>query len=176
MNQENITLILAIWGAFLSTLLAIIEFIKFLKDKPYILVKVENSSVFYNTDEQRLNKPSIIVNVSNRGSRPITISKIYLLPPPDLGNMLATINIITAPIEITEGKSYNIREELESEANANDFMACAEDATGRYFWSHNLIFRLTNIKKYSCRGMVLGKYMKICDKLYLNKHLSTQCT
>ncbi|MBL7130297.1 MAG: hypothetical protein ISS45_02665 [Candidatus Omnitrophica bacterium] len=168
MNKENITLILAIWAAFLSTLLAIIEIIKFIKDKPHILVKVENGSVFYNTDEQRLNKSSIIVSVSNRGSRPVTISKIYLLPPSNL-NMLATINLITNPVEITEGKSYSIRKELENEASANDFMACAEDVTGRYFWSHNLIFQLTNIKKYSCRGMVLGKYMKICDKLRLFK-------
>ena len=142
----DITPLLAIWGAFLSTLLALVEIYKLINEKTSIIVRVAKSYRVSFQNNQQINKPLIRILAANRRQRPITISQITLYAP--FGNSVPAKIFPKKDIELAEGKSHSVLiGEEEMGVSADKCVACVIDATGRYFWSHNFIIRLLKIKE-----------------------------
>jgi hypothetical protein len=68
----SVTLALAIWGALIGTIGAVIASLKFVRDQPKL-------SLGLSTHLHRRYAPDIIVNVQNRGRQPTTIMQVELL-------------------------------------------------------------------------------------------------
>jgi hypothetical protein len=133
---------LALWGATLSTILAIFEFFKFLDERPRLIVKVGKSYGVNFYPNSLPPQASIFVSVANRSKRPITILQLNIYMSKKIPLVVSADNY-----EITEGKTYCWREsEHEHGMFGDKCVACAVDVTGRYFWSHNLLVRCLKTK------------------------------
>lgn len=150
----SIIFVLAVWGAVLSTLLATLEILKYRKDKPNIIVNIKGGYKFYPVDHPYNpygNSTLLVISASNRGKRPITLTKAALLMPRgSKGRHLMCTDL--SPIELTEGKShdYYIKEEIlktQYSLSPQKYVAFVVDATGRFYWSHNFLIRFLKLHR-----------------------------
>ncbi|RKX29341.1 MAG: hypothetical protein DRP46_07315, partial [Candidatus Zixiibacteriota bacterium] len=77
----TLTDILALWGAIISTILATIKLMDFMRDKAKIKVRVKANYQVYPRNNEYGDKVLIMIEASNRGRRPITLTKAYLIAP-----------------------------------------------------------------------------------------------
>ena len=150
-----LTTALAIWGAGLSTLLAILEVIKFRRDRIDIKITVRGGYKVYPKENPYGDTTLLSINVANKGKRPVTIKKAgLLLPRGSKTKLLMCGNLITAskPVELTEGRAhdYNMDEDQVKRENSltpDKYIAWAQDSTGRIYWSRNFLVRLIKLQR-----------------------------
>ena len=153
--EITLTAILAIWGAFLSTILAVIRILGFRKDRANIVVTVCGGYKFHPADTVYGDKLYIIISAANKGRRPITLTTAFMPTPRDImkkQNVSALIcgdQYTAGPVELTEGKRHQYYM-LESKIgfSKDKYIAGVADATGRLFYSHNYIKRLWKLKRF----------------------------
>jgi len=141
----NVQLV-ALYGAVLSTVLALLEFHKAWNEKPHLRVKV-NNVYEYDTQKGNINKiADINITVANRGKRPVTITQINLYPPKKSGKR--PYSFLSDDVEISDGKRHSVTQKIGILGfSSSKCVACAVDATGRLFWSDNCIIRLLKIRR-----------------------------
>jgi hypothetical protein len=150
-----LTLILAIWGALLSTVLAVVRILDFRKDRADIVVKVNGRYKFYPQNTAYGDKSYIIITAANKGRRPVTLRTAFMPVPRNIKKKQNISAYICAdpntakPIELTEGK-YHQYYVLENEIGIPEtkYVAGVADATGRLYYSHNYIKRLWKLKRF----------------------------
>ena len=121
------TLIIAIYGAVVSTLLLLFDVFKYFNDKPKITVKATPSLSFENSYE----KKKISIKIVNSGRRPATISYCGLQLK-DAHNQVIDTNL---PKQLLPNESYiSYSDFIESDAD-NIIYACVKDAMGREYRS-----------------------------------------
>ncbi len=150
----NLTTGLAVWGALLSTILAVLEIIKLVRDRVRIKVTVRGGYYVYpeNHPGNPYGKKSLIsITTVNVGKRPVTLKQAGLLTPHGSQSKYMVSAESVKHIELTEGKSqdYQILEDKvkEMSINPDKYVAYALDATGRLFYSHNFVFRLWKLHR-----------------------------
>ena len=147
--------ILAIWGAGLSTFLALLKLLGFRKDRAIVKITVKGGYKVFSKNNPYGDMTILSVTVANRGRRPITIKNVGLIMPRgSKAGLIVCADPITAlkPFELTEGKShvYNFNEdeiEKENKLTPDKHIACAADATGKIYYSHNFLTRLIKLHK-----------------------------
>lgn len=141
--EDITTQLLAIWGAFLSTILAIIKMLEFNRDKVHLIVKVRSGYKVFPSNTIYGDKTYVDISVSNRGRRTITVSQVAIIMPKHYA--LATDSFIKGQRELSEGKNTSylmVEEDFEKEGMLpRDYVAVASDATGRQYYSHILPVR-----------------------------------
>jgi hypothetical protein len=148
----NWTLILAIGGWFLSIMLGVLKVLEYRRDRPNIKVRVKGDYKISPTTTEYGDKPLVIITVANRGRRPVTLVKAGLLLPKR--GYLICLDSMTAtrPVELTEGKSHDYimsEEDLKSKygLTPEKYVACVWDATGKSYWSHNILKRFLKLHR-----------------------------
>jgi len=148
----DLTTGLAIWGAILSTILAILKLFEFYRDRANIKVSVKGGYHVYPKNHPNNpygDKALISITASNNGRRNVTLKKAGLLMPRG-GRYLVPVGSITS-IELTEGKSHDYElseKEVEEKGITPDkYVAFVIDATGKYYWSHNFLRRLIKLHR-----------------------------
>lgn len=151
------TKITAIWGAVLSTLLALFEIYKYFNDRVRLKVTVQGGYKVYPKITPYGDMELITISAANFGRRPVTLTKAALLMPKSSGGpkYFLCMDSLTAGkhVRLQEGESYqyNINE---NEAKKHGliqkkYVACVIDARGRYFWSHCAFCRLIKLGRIS---------------------------
>ncbi|MBI4833399.1 MAG: hypothetical protein HY811_01080 [Planctomycetes bacterium] len=145
-NSLKLIEILAIWGAALSTILAVFKIFEYRRDKASIKVSVKQ--VYESSPTNSITRKNMIrILVVNKGRRPVTLKEAGLRQPKNLGgNDLVETQNLSKEVELTEGKSkdfYMDEDQLkEKEKLSSDkYVAFVRDATGKYYWSHNWLSR-----------------------------------
>jgi hypothetical protein len=147
----NWALILAIWGSILSTILAILKILEHKKDRVNIKVTVRGNYKIIPTTRAYGNRPLIMIEAANRGRRPVTLVRAALLLPRKDGYLLCLDSMTaTRPVELSEGKShqYLMFEDVVRNKyglTPDKYIACVGDATGRCYWSHNILKRVVKV-------------------------------
>ena len=143
---------LAIWGAILSTILAILKIVEFYGDRANIKVSVKGG--YYVHPANHPNNPYgdkslVSITASNNGKRNVTLKKAGLLMPRG-GKYLVSVGSIKS-IELTEGKSHDYElseDEIKEKGLMPDkYVAFVIDANGKYYWSHNCLKRLIKLHR-----------------------------
>lgn len=151
----NWTPILAIWGSILSTILAVLKVLEYRKDRANIKVTVMGNYKIFPTTEAYGNRPLVMITAANRGRRPVTLAGAALLLPRkhEYKYIICADSLTTGrPIELTEGKSHQYRMFEDDVKNKygltpEKYVACVWDATGRYYWSHNIFKRFLKLRR-----------------------------
>jgi len=148
------TQILAFWGAILSTILAVIEGMRFYYEGVRIKVEVRGNYVFFPKSEPYGEKSYILIIVSNKGRRQTTITHAWLRTATKT-NLLATDCFFKGPQKLQEGDytQFVMKEEDAPKyaLTPKDYTAVVSDATGRKFYSHTLPIRWFKIARMKLR-------------------------
>jgi hypothetical protein len=143
---------LAIWGAILSTILAILKIVEFYKDRANIKVRVKGGYYVYPANHPKNpygDKSLVSITASNNGRRNVTLKKAGLLMPRG-GKYLVPVGSIKS-IELSEGKSHDYElseDEIKQKGLTPDkYVAFVIDANGQYYWSHNFLKRLIKLHR-----------------------------
>jgi hypothetical protein len=155
-DKLNLTTILALWGAVISTILAFLKVREFYReDKPRIKVTVAGGYYVLPKNHPKNpygDKPLISITAVNIGRRPVTLKKAGLLRPRDeeKKKYLLSVDSVTT-IELTEGKSHDyhlLEDEIENKGiTSNRYVAFVIDGAGRYYWSHNILTRFLKLRR-----------------------------
>lgn len=131
----NLTFSIAIYGAILSSVTAIIQIFSYRRDRADIKVKIYS--------EQKC--PSVFVTVYNKGRRPVTLDK-YIIRTTKL-----TPSKFLQPIKLLEGEKhdFSIAEYslIKYNVNDRDVSISVLDGTGRYHWSDNFLMRWIKLRR-----------------------------
>ena len=145
---KNMTLteILAIWGAGLSTVLAVFKILEYRRDRADIKVTVQDLR------NDPIDKRYLIISAVNKGRRVVTLEQAGFLMPRNVRDVINRYLKCTSqigPRELTEGEhcDYNI---LLDSARARPlfregYVAYVIDATGKHYYSHNWLSRLLKL-------------------------------
>jgi hypothetical protein len=145
---------IAIWGAILSTILAVIRIFEFKNDRRRIKIKVKGGFRIIPPIPPYGDNPQIVITAANLGKRPVTIVGAALLLPrkkgAERGYLVCGENIKS--VEIREGQSRDFlmpEDELNQEygLHQDKYVAYVWDAAGRVYWSHNILIRLIKLGK-----------------------------
>ena len=145
----SLTEILAIWGAVLSSLLAIFKTFEYCRDRANIKVTVKGNYKALNKDNPYGDATILTITAANIGRRPVTLKTAALLMPRGKGPYLLCADPISnalSAIEIKEGqfRDYNLNEDIvksKYDLTPDKYVACVYDATGKVYWSHNWLKR-----------------------------------
>ncbi len=146
------TLVLAIWGAILSTALAVLKALEYRKDRANIKVTVMGNYKVVPIGEAYGNKPLVMITAANKGRRPVALAGAALKLPRKKGHLICFDSMTaTRPFELTEGKShpYLMFEDDVKERyglTPEKYVACVWDATGKKYWSHNKLKRFLRLR------------------------------
>ncbi len=153
MNSEDLTLMLAIWGAFLSSLLGLLKIWDYLRDQPILSISIKPG--YKATKGSPYGDMTLLmVTVANTGRRPIFINGVSLVLPRTKTYLLCGDPYSAKyPVELKEGQAHNFlmnEDELRQKHGVRDreFVAMVHDAPGREYWSHNPIVRLWKIGRW----------------------------
>jgi len=147
----NLTIVLAIWGAALSTLLAIIEFFKFRRDKINLKIRVQGDYTVIPPNHP-LNpygeKSLILITAVNTGRRPIHITRAGLLLPKKK-YLMASESVTTFKLNEGESQQYRLYEEgvAKDGLTPDKYVAFVLDSSGKYYYSHNFLKRLYKLRR-----------------------------
>ena len=149
------TKITAIWGASLSTAIALFELYKYFSDRVKLKVTVRGGYKVYPNITPYGDMELISIAVANYGRRPVTLTKAALLAPRSSGGAkyFLCMDSLTAGkhVRLQEGESYqyNINEDeaKKSGFSPDKYVACVIDARGKYFWSHCALTRLIRLRR-----------------------------
>ena len=145
-------------GAILSTVLAVIQIMRFYYEGVHIKVEVRGGYVVHPPTPPYGDKEHVIITVSNNGRRPATITHVWMRTPSKT-SLLSSDCIIRGAQKLEEGDyaQYLMAEEQVQQygIKQRDYMAIASDATGRHFYSHNLPtrwFKIARMKLFARKG------------------------
>ena len=150
MNQSDLTLVLAIWGATLSTLAILVDLARFKRDRARINVKVQGGYLVHPPNARYTASSYILIVVTNSGQRPLTIVTAGLRPPRGhRAQWLLTADAYQrGKRELSEGQTTEfIMEESGIEFSSNKYVACVVDAAGRKYWSHSVFSRVAKLHR-----------------------------
>lgn len=144
-NSDLVTLLLALWGAILSTATTFLAVILFFKDRSIVKVRASHS-LYFPTAPHSSGKslPCLSVEISNSGRRSITVQSFYLQ-----FNDQSALHVYDSslflmggkdlPIKLDEGASYSvmillgtIASDIRTKGEYPKY-ACYKDALGRVY-------------------------------------------
>ena len=134
--MEKFTLSLAIYGAFLSTLVFLWDIIKHHKDKPNLRVETNQRVLIGQKSERKIG-----IDVINEGRRPITIVASGFKLDTESDENIATFFDPNLPKEIYEGQCCTTFVNPESIDTNKILYAWARDATGKVYRSKKHPFK-----------------------------------
>jgi len=132
---ENYILLLAVYGAILSTI-GIIW--KIYSDRPRIKVKASFGLIYY---EDKVGSTSFLVGIVNKGRRSVTLSSVGIRAGKDDLLHLKTIGL---PKELGEGKSHTEWFKIDTLRGKDCDFAWYRDATGKLYKSKSIRQKLKN--------------------------------
>ena len=156
------TEILGVYGAILSTILAIAKLLEYLRDRVRLKVTVTyNQKIvpIYNydgIDDNTFDKtPSLIViNAVNIGRRPVTIKIAGLMLPSGIGaknESLISYQSLHDIVDLTENKSHPFalyENDVQNYGLKPDkYIGYVIDAAGKRYYSHNALVRLWKLSR-----------------------------
>jgi hypothetical protein len=144
----NFSLIVGIYGALVASLVAIIQFLGYRRDRHNIVVRVRGGYAVHPPNPEYTAKSYICVTVANRGRRVVTITMAGIMGPKGRSSsaFLAADSIQKGPREISEGKAETyLLVEDDIGFTPDKYVAFAFDATGRMYWSHSVFRRLLKL-------------------------------
>lgn len=148
----SITLLIAILGAVLSTILGIIKIKEYYENRKGLRITVTRGT---NITPKHPFGYYINIRVVNTGTRPITIIKAGLCMPSNaIDNILPCFNHqgnYFIPVELGDGEPVDFTiSENDTKAfipSQKHWVAAVQDSTGRRYFSHNIISRLIKLHK-----------------------------
>jgi hypothetical protein len=103
----NITLVLAIWGSILSSILAGLKILEYRKDRADVKVTVRGNYEVVPTTTVYGKRPIVLITAVNKGRRPVTLRGAALLSPRKRHYLLCADSMTAMrDIALTEGKSH----------------------------------------------------------------------
>ena len=149
------TKITAIWGASLSSILALFEAYKYFSDRVKLKVKVQGGYKVYPKTTPYGDMELVTIIAANCGRRPVTLTKAALLMPKKAegAKYYVCMDSLTVGkhIRLEEGESYQYNfdenEVKKAGLSPDKYVACVIDARGKYFWSHSVISRFIKLKR-----------------------------
>lgn len=84
----DLTLILAIWGALVSTVLAWMKIAEYRKDRPIVRVTIKPGMKAFPDNTVYGAMTLLIVDVANVGGRPVSVTHVSLMLPRGQGYLL----------------------------------------------------------------------------------------
>ena len=155
-DKLTLTTILAIWGAVISTILALLKVKEvYREDKPRIKVTVVGGYYVLPKNHPQNpygDKPLVSITAVNIGRRPVTLKKAGLLMPRGQKKKKYLLNVdsITS-IDLTEGKShdyYLLEDKIKNKGLTPDkYVAFVIDAAGKYYWSLGVFKRFLKLHR-----------------------------
>jgi len=127
----DFTAILAVYGAILATVVLLWDVVKYVRDRPGLMVKVDHHVLV----GPQLSEHKIGIYMVNTGKRPLTVVASGFRLSTQAEENIATVMDPTLPKELAEGQSHT------TYANPNEIevnkilFAWARDATGREYRS-----------------------------------------
>jgi hypothetical protein len=167
MGDNLLTTALAVWGALLSTVLAALKIIDYRRDRPIILVKLDelglqfdprhvvNVSVVGGLGEKRsaAEKRWLRADIINVGRRAAIVTGVLLMLPRGRG-FLTGSPASENPVDLNEGKSYAVmwdEEEIMRDygLTPSQFVVRADHGVGRTrtAWSHGPLARFWKLQR-----------------------------
>lgn len=139
-----------ILGWLISGILLLIRILEYRRDKSKIKVTVRGHYGIIPEDTVYRPGNKIIIRVVNKGRRPVTLTQAGLLLPRNCKDHYAIATESLKNIELREGKphTYILDEEPVKRAynlTEDKYVAYVIDATGKIYWSHNKLERLTKL-------------------------------
>ncbi|MEK6408718.1 MAG: hypothetical protein AABN34_17485 [Acidobacteriota bacterium] len=128
--MEKFTLYIAIYGAFLSTLVFLWDIIKHQKDKPNLRVETNQRVLIGQKSERKIG-----IDMINEGRRPITIVASGFKLDTKSDENTATVFDPNLPKEINEGQRCTTFVNPETIDTDKILYAWARDATGKVYRS-----------------------------------------
>lgn len=147
----DITLKIAIYGAVLSTLSAIVHIFNYRRDRANIKITVKGNMSVHPHDTFYGDKTYVLVTVANRGRRPVTITHCAIKVPTKPYTEWLLGDSFLKPGELLEGKSqsYMLAEGQIKKYDLvdKDLVAYVIDATGRCYWADNILIRWIKLRR-----------------------------
>jgi hypothetical protein len=143
----------AIYGAALSTVLALGKAYEYYRDRADVKVKI-SPGMKATPGSQYGNRKLLFVSVVNVGRRPVSITHVSLRLPNSAPNrylLCADPATATYPVYLTESQRHGFvfdEDVLRTQYKLTDgdFVAVASDSHGRDHWSHGPIWRLRRFR------------------------------
>jgi hypothetical protein len=133
-NGIDSTLVIAIYGAVVSTAVFVFDMFKYFNEKPNVIVKT-NLSLFYEGGDLKKEKKKIAIEIINTGRRAVTIADCgFKLKTNSMMNIQQVIDP-NLPRQLSGGDSYKSYTDLATADSDGIFYAWAKDATGREYRS-----------------------------------------
>ena len=137
----------------MSSILAGLKILEYRKDRADVKVTVRGNYEVVPTTTVYGKRPIVLITAVNKGRRPVTLRGAALLSPRKRHYLLCADSMTAMrDIELTEGKSHQYlmsEDDLKKkhELTPEKYVACVWDATGRYYWSHNILKRLLKLHR-----------------------------
>jgi len=152
MADNPITLVLAIYGAVVSTVLAVLKFVERAEDRPRIRVTLQpGMKAFGSALPVYKDKTLVLAVVANRGRRPTTVTAVSVMTR--RGSKSSYLRTTDPPgqLDITENKEANFvfdQSRLTSEygLTPSTFVVRVDHVAGRA-WSHGPLARLWKLRR-----------------------------
>jgi hypothetical protein len=149
-SMTVITTLLAVWGAVVSTGLAIIKVIELSRDRSKVEVSVKGDVKLIPKGRNPYGKQKLLcVTVVNKARRPVTITGCALLLPRRISEKYLFWNdeLSAENADLTEGQSHTYYFDEQAiltkyRMNPSQYVGWAKDAAGKIYWSHNFLARL----------------------------------
>src|SRR3989442_1852832 len=148
MPNDLLTAALAIWGAVVSSVLAVLKVAEYLKDRPIIKISLQPGMKAFPNTSFYGSMTVLFVKVANVGRRPTSITHVSLMLHRGKGFLLcADPRTATYPVELTENKSHGFvfnEDEVRGKyrLEPSHYVGCVNDSAGRTYWSHGPLARL----------------------------------
>ena len=128
------TLIIALYGAVLSTAVFVFDMFKYFRDKPRVVVKVKFSLSYENADLNK-EKKKICIETINSGKRPLTIANCgFKLKTESIMNIQQVIDP-NLPKQLSEGEAYSSYTDFVAGDAEKIIYAWVKDASGKEYKS-----------------------------------------
>lgn len=139
----DLTSVLAIYGAVLSTLAILSDIRRHVKDRPEVVVEADHHVLF--TAEKGVHKLGI--RVTNKGPRPVTIEACGFRIDTKSKENTVTVMDPTLPKRLGEGEPHTTFADPAEVPASRILFAWARDATGRVYTSKKRPFPSTRLQE-----------------------------
>jgi hypothetical protein len=141
--SSDVTSVLAIYGAVLSTLAILLDITRYVKDRPKVVVEADHHVLY--TTQKGVHKLGI--KVTNKGTRPATVEACGFTIDSESEEKLLSVLDRTLPKRLDEGESHTAYADPAEVQASLILFAWVRDATGRVYKSKKRPFQLTRLTK-----------------------------